>query len=210
MLSFLKDGQTIPAVAEVEGQNSGEASLTKQDDYLTVSGHGKKLKQSTMLLIGLFVIGGIGVFLMVKKATPAQAVAAGAKDEQVEIESAIAQLNGMQTEMNSQMRNVTGRLNHIKELGQIDVSELKKNPFMREEMSMDLGSNTQARQEMARRQASTYTLWSITSTPKGPCCMINDTVVYQGDTIGNFTVKQINKETVTIECDGVSVELKMN
>jgi hypothetical protein len=40
--------------------------------------------------------------------------------------------------------------------------------------------------------------------------MINDTVLYTGDRIDNFTVRQIGKETVTIERDGVSIELKMN
>jgi hypothetical protein len=167
-----------------------------------------------MLLIALFVIGGIGVFLMVKKATPSQALAASSNDETLEIESAIAQLNGMQTEMNSQMRSVTGRLNHLKEVGQIDVSDLKKNPFTRDESSGQIDPDNPAQQqllqEQARRQAGGFTLWSITSTPKGPCCMINDTVVYQGDKVGDFTVKQIGQESVTIERDGVSVELKMN
>lgn len=214
MLSFLKDGQAIPAAAEIEGQNSDQASLTKQEDYLTVSGHGKKLKQSTMLLIGLFVIGGIGVFLMVKKASLSQANAAGVKDEQAEIETAIAQLNGIQADMNTQMKSVTGRLNHLQEVGQIDVSELKKNPFIRDETSGVIDSSNPAQQQIlqdqARRQAAGYTLWSITASPKGPCCMINDTVVYQGDMIGNFAVKEIGTETVTIERDGVRVELKMN
>lgn len=216
MLSFMKDGQTIPAVAATEqnSQNGQEPSLTRQEDYLTVSGHGKKLKQSTMLLIALFVIGGIGVFLMVKKATPAQASAAGVKDETKEIESAIAQLNGMQTEMNSKMKSVTGRLNHLKDVGQIDVSELKKNPFMRDESSSQYDTSNPAQlqllQEQARRQAGSLTLWSITASPKGLCCMINDTVVYEGDKIGDFTVKQINKESVIVDRDGVSVELKIN
>jgi preprotein translocase subunit SecG len=213
MLSFLKDGQTIPAAAEAE-QNGTEPSLTRQEDYLTVAGHGKKLKQSTILLIALFVIGGIGVFLMVKKATPSQANAAQAKDEQAEIESAIAQLNGMQSEMNSQMKSVTGRLNHLSEVGQIEVKDLKKNPFMREAASADLSADNpgqlQLLQAQAYKQAAGYTLWSITASPKGDCCMINDTLLYTGDKIESFTVTQIGKETVKIERDGVSIELKMN
>jgi|FrelakmetLWP11LW_1041352.scaffolds.fasta_scaffold14052_2 hypothetical protein len=213
MLSFLKDGQTIPAVAEAE-QNGAEPGLTKQEDYLTVAGHGKKLKQSTMLLIGLFVVGGIGVFLMVKKATPAQASAAQVKDEQAEIESAIAQLNGIQTEMNSQMKSVNGRLNHLKDVGQIDVKDLKKNPFMLEAASAEVGSDNagqlQMLQAQAYKQAAGYTLWSITASPRGACCMINDTVLYAGDKLDKFTIKQIGKETVMIERDGVSIELKMN
>lgn len=213
MLSFLKDGQTIPAVAQAE-QNGTEPSLTRQEDYLTVAGHGKKLKQSTMLLIGLFVIGGIGVFLMVKKATPSQASAAQAKDEQAEIESAIAQLNGMQTEMNSQMKSVNGRLNHLKDVGQIDVKDLKKNPFAREALSVELDSDNPAQlqilQAQAYKQAAGYTLWSITASPRGACCMVNDTLLYVGDKMDNFIVRQIGKETVTIERDGVSIELKMN
>ena len=53
-------------------------------------------------------------------------------------------------------------------------------------------------------------LWSITGTPKGMCCMIDDKVLYQGDTYRNMTVKSITKKSVTLEYKGIDVELKMD
>lgn len=214
MLSFLKDGQTLPASANIENHEGSENSVTRQEDYLTVAGHSKKLKQSTILLIALFVIGGISVLLMVKKATPSQASAAQQKDEQVEIEAAIAQLSGMQSEVNKEMKNVTGRLNHLSEVGQIDVKDLKKNPFTRElsagEINLDNRTQMQILMEQARKQAAGLELWSITASPRGACCMINDKVLYIGDEVNGFKVIEIGKQTVTLERDSARVELKMN
>ncbi len=214
MLSFLKDGQTLPASADMGGSDTSEGSVTRQEDYLTVAGHSKKLKQSTILLIALFVIGGISVLLMVKKATPSQAAAAQQKDEQMEIETAIAQLSGMQNEVNKEMKNVTGRLNHLSEVGQIDVKDLRKNPFTRElsagEINLDNRTQMQILMEQARKQAAGMELWSITASPRGACCMINDKVLYAGDEINGFKVSEIGKQSVTLERDGARVELKMN
>ncbi|MHC4997708.1 MAG: hypothetical protein ACYTEM_01600 [Planctomycetota bacterium] len=53
-------------------------------------------------------------------------------------------------------------------------------------------------------------LWSITATPKGICCMIDDKVLYQGDTYRNMTVKSITEKIVTLEYKGTDVELKMD
>lgn len=214
MLSFLKDGQTIPASADMNPSDTSEGSVTRQEDYLTVAGHSKKLKQSTILLIALFAIGGISVLLMVKKATPSQAAAAQQKEEQLEIETAIAQLSGMQSEVNKEMKNVTGRLNHLSEVGQIDVKDLRKNPFTREmtagEANLDNRTQMQILMEQARKQAAGLELWSITASPRGACCMINDKVLYVGDETNGFKVSEIGKQTVTLERDGARVELKMN
>ena len=39
--------------------------------------------------------------------------------------------------------------------------------------------------------------------------MVNDKLLYIGDSINGMTVKTIGKKTVTLEYNGVSVELKM-
>ena len=133
MLSYLKEGQSkSPAAPQTQTDAAGEdAALSRQDDYLTVSGHGQKLRQSTLLLMALFAVGVLGVWFMIKKTTPAQAAAAN-DDDQMQIEAAIAQLNGMQSEMNTQMDSVVGRFYQYSNVGQIGVNELKKNPFKRE------------------------------------------------------------------------------
>ncbi|NLK41015.1 MAG: hypothetical protein GX298_03035 [Planctomycetes bacterium] len=217
MLSYLKEGQTtIPAEQTSAVENETETSAV-QEDFLTVSGHTQKLRQSTILLIVLFVVAGLGVWFMIKKTTPASAEAATSED-QTQIETAIAQLSGMQTEMNSQMDSVVGRFYHFSNIGQVDVDELQKNPFKRETTSDQSLLDEKARMEeqlrlkqnQVSRLARGLELWTITETPRGVCCMINDKVLYVGDTINELTVSQIGSKTVDLTYEGLSVQLKMD
>jgi preprotein translocase subunit SecG len=218
MLSFLKENQSrIPAADQAPVDTGGEnAALSHQQDYLTVSGHGQKLRQSTVLLIALFAVGALGVWFMIKKTTPVQAAAAN--DDQTQLEAAIAQLNGMQSEMNTQMDSIVGRFYQVSNVGQIGVDELKKNPFKRE---LGAGQTTideidlrrtqqQLLEDKMRRATAGMQLWSVTATPRGDCCMINDKVLYVGDTIDGLTVKTIDKKSVVLELDSLSFQLKMD
>lgn len=219
MLSYLKDGSNgAPAAANMETAPAQPGDgLCQQQDFLTVSGHGKKLRQSTMTLIVLFVVGALVVWFMVKKTTPA-AVNAAPSEDQVQLETALTQLNTMQTEMNSQMDSVVGKFYQFSSVEQIEVNELKKNPFKREsaDVRAALDPRTLAETELnvlrdrAQRQAASLELWSITSTPKGKCCMVNDKVLYEGDNIDGLTVTKIGDKTVSLEFSGVFVELMMS
>ncbi len=219
MLSYLKDGQSqTPAGADMQdSQSEQDGSLCQQQDFLTVSGHGKKLRQSTITLIALFAVAAAVVWFMVKKTTPASATAAPNSD-QAQLEAALAQLNTMQTEMNTQMDSVVGKFYQFNNIEQIEVNELKKNPFKREfnEAKQDVDTQNMAENELRflrdkiQRQAEEMELWSITSTPKGMCCMINDKLLYQGDSLDGMTVKEIGEKTVTLECNGITVEIKMS
>ena len=64
--------------------------------------------------------------------------------------------------------------------------------------------------ERAQLQAAELELWSITSTPKGKCCMINDKLLYTGDSINQMKVKTIDEKTVTLDYNGVLVQLKIS
>lgn len=125
MLSYLKDHQSqIPASSEAPDAAEKETALSNREDYLTVSGHGQKLRQSTILLIVVFGVSVGGVWFMIKKTTPVKAVAAS--DDHKQIEAAIAQLSGMQSEMNNQMDSAVGRFYQFSNVGQVSVTDLKK------------------------------------------------------------------------------------
>lgn len=214
MLSYLKDNQSqVPAASDIQDAPSGvETDLTHQEDFLTVSGHGQKLRQSTILLIAVFGVAVLGVWFMIKKTTPAEA--ATSADDQTQLEAAIAQLNGMQSEMNTQMDSVVGRFYQVSTVGQISVEELKKNPFKREAGAGQDDGHEDLQQRLrledrVRRAAAGLELWSITATPRGVCCMINDKVLYVGDEINGMTVTRIENNVVTLDLDGVSLQLKM-
>ncbi|MCI0498316.1 MAG: hypothetical protein L0Y36_01360 [Planctomycetales bacterium] len=221
MLSYLKDGSQNPVLSETpDAQTQGsDAAACQPADYLTVSGHGKKVRQSTMLVAAVFAVGVLGVWFMVKKATPATADAASSQD-QSQIEAALTQLNAMQTEMNTQMNSVVGRFYQFSNVDQVGVDELKKNPFLRElDFTEETGgpdtdafrAQQQLRfQEEAQRRQMSLELWSVTATPKGMCCMINDKVLYVGDTFRDMTVTSIEGKTVTLDYKGIPVEVKMD
>jgi len=218
MLSYLKEGQAgVPASNQVNAAapQNANPSLSKKEDYLTVSGHGKKLKQSTYFLAGLFVIGGLCLWLMIKKAAPAAASAASKPAvEQAQIDTVIAQLNGMQTEIGSQMKTMTGRIHTVTEVGQVGVSELQKNPFVQETAVSDSGipdtlAQKQILEAKLRHKAAGMELLSITASGGSTICMINDTVLRVGDSINGFTVKEITPTTVSLEESDVQIQLKM-
>jgi hypothetical protein len=212
MLSYLKDENQLPASADMP---DGDPAASSTEDYLTVSGHSQKVRRSTMTLLVIFAVGGLGLWLMVKKTTPATANAEPSQN-QIQLETALAQLDSMQAEIDSQMDSVAGRFYQFNNVDQVGVEELKKNPFIRGEMDSVSGSSGTGsqQQEQIHQEAQVISmgleLWSITGTPKGMCCMIDDKVLYQGDTYRNMTVKSITKKTVTLEYKGTDVELKMD
>jgi preprotein translocase subunit SecG len=214
MLSFLKEGQLKPLGGEPELPANQATEGGNQSDYLTVAGHGKKLKQSTTLLIILFVVGTAGVWMMIRKAAPAQAAASQKKDDVAEIETAVAQLNGMQNEVNNQMKSVTTRLNHLSQVGQVGVEDLRKNPFIIDVTAEVAGGTNLAQKQMAeslmRQKAAAFELWSISESPRGLSCMINDKVLYTGDLIDGFVVKEIRATSVLVEQNGIQAELKID
>ena len=212
MLSYLKDGNQLPASADM---TDGDQAASSTEDYLTVSGHSQKVRRSTMIVAIIFAVGALGLWLMVKKTTPATANAE-TNQNQVQLETALAQLDSMKAEMDSQMDSVSGRFYQFNNVDQVGVEELKKNPFIIGEMEgvSDTSGNGSQQQEQIQQEAQVISmgleLWSITATPKGMCCMIDDKVLYQGDTYRNMTVKSITEKAVTLEYKGTDVELKMD
>jgi hypothetical protein len=216
MLSYLKDANQLPAATEMNSQSQNPTeSLSGSGDYLTVAGHGKKLRQSTIMLCALFAVGAGVVFFMIKKTTPVAANAAPSQD-QLQLEAALVQIEKMKKDMDSQMNTVVGRFYQFSNVSQISVDELKKNPFRRE---LDYGpvqtpdNETMAAQQRqmlmaeARNQSGKMELWSITSTPRGMCCMIGDKVYYVGDLVGAMKIQSIESKRVVLDYKGIPVEL---
>ncbi|MHC5103614.1 MAG: hypothetical protein ACYSOQ_09385 [Planctomycetota bacterium] len=212
MLSYLKDGNQLPASSDMPDSDQAASST---EDYLTVSNNSQKVRKSTTAVAVLFAIGALGLWLMVKKTTPAAANAEPSQN-QVQLETALAQLDSMKAEMDSQMNSVSGRFYQFNNVDQVEVEELKKNPFIRGELGGGSGTSGAGDQRLEQIQQEAQILsmglelWSITATPKGICCMIDDKVLYQGDTYRNMTVKSITEKIVTLEYKGTDVELKMD
>ena len=212
MLSFLKDNSK---------DFSEPLDSADSQEYLTIAKHGKNLRQSTILLGILFCVGAICVWFMVKKAAPAAADAAPTAEENL-IETAMAQISGMQAEVDGKVDKVVGRFYQFNEVGQVGVNDLKKNPFIRDlgtlhlqtAVEEDPAQSAAARSalliEETRRKASRLQLWSIMESPKGSCCMINEKVFYKGDTVEGFLIDNITNEYVEVSSNGIQFKLKMS
>jgi hypothetical protein len=220
MLSYLKDKADIGLEKIKTGlhgsSSNGDQSNSGDENFLSPAEHGKNLKQSTMTLSILIGIAILCLWFMIKKAAPS-ATDAAVNTKEAEIEQAIAQITGMKTEVNSKVDNIVGRFCNTSDVEQIDVSDLKKNPFKHELSLVDIVDDEQdasvARElfkEELRNKARNMQVLSIMESPKGSCCMIDDKILYKGDSIKGFKVTAIASDSVELSLDGVTIKLKIS
>jgi len=205
MLSFLHDQNFGEIPAEKAAQNA-----KPDQQYLTVASRSQQMRKSSILLAALFVIGLVGLVLMIKKSSPQSASAAEVNKEQLEIESAIARLTGVRSEMFSRMDEIVKKFYEFSGVHQVRVSELVKNPFQFELFLVGLGQKSETpdsevtldlaaiRQQQMQQQAAKLHLLGIMRSNRGSCCMIDDKVLYEGDSIQNFTVNEIAESYVKL------------
>lgn len=156
MLSFMKDQQEgNQAQAQAQTQPSDQ---TGPQEYLTVAGKTQRTRQSTLVVIVMFVIGLVVLGVMVKKCQPKAAAAAPAKDEESQIETAIGRLTGVSAEMTSRMDQIMQKFHDFSAVVQVAVDELAKNPF--------------ELQAEAQKQEDPGTLSPVESTPTVPATQV--------------------------------------
>ena len=175
-------------------------------EYLTVAAQGKNVRKTTYLLVVLFGIGLLCLWFMIKKSTPPVASAAVVSTEETQIEIAITRLTGVRSEMFNRMDEIVKKFYQFSDVQQVKVDELVKNPFKYEPLlgnvvgKSDTGAGDSDDAEMMlRRQAENMQLLSIMATEAGSCCMIDDEILYEGDSIGGFRVQQIGDSFVKLE-----------
>jgi preprotein translocase subunit SecG len=212
-------GPRLETHEETQGQGcpqTQENALGTQQEYLTVAARDKKnVRRSTILLGGLFILGLLCLWFMIKKSSPQTAAASPGKvsTEEAQIETAIAQLTGVRSEMFSRMDEIVKKFYEFSDVQQVKVDELVKNPFKHEIFlgSLKEKSDTEImRQGQLRQQTKDMQLLSIVATDTGKCCVIDDKRLYEGDSIRGFNVRQIGDSTVLLESDGVEIILKLS
>ena len=221
MLSFMRDDEIKDSQPEGQNVPVGGAGFENEQngaeqDYLVVAKHGRNLRNSTIMLAIVFSIGALCLLFMIKKTAPKTASAA--TDEETRIENAIAQLTGIRTEMHSRMDDIVDKFYQFSDVEQIDVSQLKKNPFRRDLLSDDAGAGPGVKFDIDREflraeleaKSRDLRLWSIMESPQGSCCMIDDKILYEGDSIEDFKVTRIGSGFVELSSGGIQVILKMS
>ncbi len=187
---------------------NGEAM--SDEEYLTVAAKNKNVRKTTYLLAVLFGCGLLFLWFMIKKSTPLSAVAdSQGGTEQEQIEMAIAQLTGVRLEMTGQMDEVVKKFYQFSDVQQVNVDELVKDPFGPEtrDSMLDTGYSTRIENQESRHEMQ---LLGIMRTQKGYCCMIDDRILYEGDSIRGFKVLQIGDGTVLLQSPDREIVLKLS
>lgn len=221
MLSFLREQGNVELPAQKKarasaGKKPDEAADKSQgNEYYTVAAHGKKARKSTVFLAVLFIIGLLCLGLMIKKSSPRAASAAVAETEEMKIETAIVRLTGVKSEMFSRMDEIVSKFYEFADVLQVQVNELVKNPFELELFLPNLQVDTaevktvevdaaSLWKEQIRQRAEKMQLLSIMRSDRGDCCMIDNQILYKGDSVDGFKIKDIGTSSVTLELESKS------
>ena len=202
MLSFMREQEPQNASDRPAGGPDAPASdLSGPQEYLTVAANSKSLRRSTTLVAVLVAVGLLCLMMMIRRSQPQAASAAPAAGDQTKIEAAIGRITGVRSEMAGRMDEIVNKFYQFSDVVQVKVDELVKNPFEVEGFMKDLKTGApvedpQAQAEMLRRQrieqqAKTLKLLSIMRSEEGDCCMINDRILRQGESIEGFKIVRI-------------------
>lgn len=215
MLSYLRD----PNLEELPAEQQTSAAPKKEQEYLTVATRQKDVRRSTTILCVLFIIGLIGLGVMIKKSTPKAASAKTKDTEEVQIETAISKLLNLKSEMFGRMDEIVNKFYEFSNVFQVEVSQLVKNPFQLEDFLANLKkpSNKDSIidenmiwEAQARQKAKNMKLYSIMKSQKGVCCMIDNKILYEGDMIEDFEVKKIDTDSVLLKMETVEITLNLS
>jgi preprotein translocase subunit SecG len=219
MLSFLREPNLgeLPAEAATRNVQENGTGQKQEQEYFTVASHRKAVRKTTTLLAVLFIIGLICLWFMIKKSAPQGASAAENSTKEMQIETAIARLTGIKSEMFTSMDEIISKFYEFSDVVQIQVSELLKNPFQLQMFQADtkpsekpgLVDPEMVWKQQVRQKAKDLHLDSIMQSDKGKCCMINNKILYVGDSMGVFKVSQIEDSLVKLEAEGIEVVLTM-
>lgn len=195
--------------------------VQQEQEYLTIAARQRQVRKSTIMLAVLFGIGLLCLWFMIKKSMPQTARGVVVNDEEKQIEMALQRLTGVRSEMSNRMDEIVEKFYQFSDVQQVQVDDLLKNPF---KMERFLGNSWQIyranesdidpeikRQHQLRKQAESMQLLSIMQSVQGrACCMIDDKLLYEGDSIRGFKVEQISNNFVKLTAEDLEVILKLS
>jgi preprotein translocase subunit SecG len=220
MLDFLHDQQdddlkSPKSKDTVEKSAPGDDKEQKQNEYFTVKTEGKKLHKSTILLAVLLGAGLLLLLFMIKKGTPQITEAAVPDAEQAKIDVLVARLGGVgyRTEMSTKMDKIIKKFYEFSNTPQVPESQLIKNPFKFDKFwhGWDQGDED-LHSLLGSYSADNLQLLSIMSTGNEDaewCCMIDDKILYEGDSIKGFKVCEITENYVKLKSNETELVLRL-
>jgi len=193
------------------GVDNSSAPISRDGQgYISVMDPGKNALKSTILLAVLFGIGMLCLVFMIKKTTP-QAASAATSAEEIQIEKIVASMGGDKNQVSDDIKEVVKQFSEFSNVRQIQTWDLAKNPFKHEIFLGDALNNAELNLDSGNRQdgLELFSIMKSSDGKSGWCCMINDKLLYEGDSIRGFKVLKISKNTVILESEGTETILKL-
>ena len=215
MMSFMKNGdiensKVDQQTPQVDSTSSDTNQSVSQPDYLKPAEYGKSMSKSTIFVTVLFAIGALGLWVMIKKVGPSAASAAPVPGE-AKIDTAIAEFSGVKKQMYGKVDDIIGKLSHLSSDEEGKDKDLKKNPFTHSVSLGDfdniLGGN---HVDINPDSVKDVKLWSIMHAEKDSCCIINNKILYVGDSIKDFEITKISPRSVELVSSSGRLVLKMS
>jgi hypothetical protein len=211
MLSFLREGETEKPVSTAPSSDKGlctpEAGKNPEEQEYPAVKVKKQAFEGTLLLGFLFVMVLLCLLFMIKQNVPKTAAAATSGAEEARIEQAIARLTSFNAEKGNGPERIVKEFYELSNVEQVPVSELIKNPFRTERI---LGNTKSRGLQPVNISPDKLHLLSIMQANQKNCCMINDRILYTGDSIGGYKVRQIADNFVKLESGDTRIILKLS
>ena len=193
----------------------------QEQDYLTTAAHRRQVRRSTIMRAVLFGFGLLCLCFMINKSVPQTATGTTVSDEEKQVGIALQKLTGVSSEMSNRMDEIVEKFYQFSDVQQVRVDELVKNPFKTEVFLADSRGNYEAgksgidpevqmRRQLRNRAENMQLLSIMQSVQAGACCMIDDKILYEGDSINGFNVSQIGNNFVKLKAENFETVLKLS
>jgi hypothetical protein len=192
-------------------ENVQKDSRSESYDFVSAKDSKKSVKRSTIVLVTLFAIGLAVLFVMIKKGGPRLMSAQTMDPQQAQIDALVSKLGGVRTEMSNKMDTIVKKFYEFTDVKQVSLDQLSKNPFIYDKI-VTKAPTANNKNKVHARKAGEFKLFSImkddADTSKS-CCMINDKLLSAGQTILEYTVKEIAAGYVVLEYGEDKIILKL-
>ena len=206
------------AAAEASAEETLDALNGGNEMSFVATGETKKpINRTSLVLFGILAIGGVGLYLMHLRTGPQSATAAPTDTANKTINQFLSggqsNIKLMETMLRS-TEKVVQQFNQYPSVKQVPLGSLQTNPFrVTGGSSEDADDATNKRKLAEQRQVvlksfQTLQLQSIMAgTHKA--CMINNTMVEEGQQIGQVVIEKISSGSVVVKSGNYRFELKM-
>jgi hypothetical protein len=201
------------------GQELTDVLAGSEDASFVATDEKKPLNRTTLVLMAVVALGGGGLYFMHLRTGPSAATAAtqsAAANQTITqfLSNSDTSVKGVEKMLNNTQKIVQQFLKYPS-VNQVPLNQLQTNPFRqaaaKEGESVDDAELRRKREDekiIVRRAADGLQLQSILLGTR-KACMINNTMVIEGQTIDEFTIDKINAASVIISRSGFRFELHM-